>query len=77
MKNYDFWHINRCRVNSKGSNGLNFEWNYTQLKVKPGTVEKNESTMGLPAGVEPIREGDAGAMLSPLSEVPKIVIDLP
>ena len=32
---------------------LNFEWNYTQLKFKPGTVEKNESTIDPPAGIEP------------------------
>ena len=39
---------------SKGSKGLNFEWNYTQLKFKPGTVEKNESTIGPPTGIEPM-----------------------
>ena len=27
-----------------------YEWNYTQLKFKPETVGKNESTIGLPAG---------------------------
>ena len=32
--------------------GINFEWNCTQLKFKPGTVEKNESTLGPPAGIE-------------------------
>ena len=38
---------------SKGSKGLNFEWNYTQLKFKPETVEKNGSTISPPAGIEP------------------------
>ena len=39
--------------NYNGSKGLNFEWNYTQLKFKQGTVEKNESTIGPPAGIKP------------------------
>ena len=38
---------------SQVSKDLNFEWNYTQLKFKLGTVKKNESTIGLPAGIEP------------------------
>ena len=33
--------------------GLIFECNDTQLEFKPGTVEKNESTIGSPAGIEP------------------------
>ena len=33
--------------------GLNFEWNYTQLEFEPGTVEKNESTIGHPAAIAP------------------------
>ena len=37
----------------KGSIGLNFEWYHAQLKFKPGAVEKNESTIVLPAGIEP------------------------
>ena len=40
-------------MNSKISKDLNFEWNYTQLKFKPETAEKNESTIGPPAGIEP------------------------
>ena len=39
--------------NYKGLKGLNFEWNHSQLEFKPGTVEKNESTIGPPAGFEP------------------------
>ena len=31
--------------------GLNFEWNYTKLKFKPGTVDKNESNVVPLAGV--------------------------
>ena len=31
----------------------NFKWNNTQLKFKPRTVEKNESTIGPPAEMEP------------------------
>ena len=46
------WHFTQCRINSKGSNGLNFEWNVTQLTFKPGRAEKNESTIGPPAGIE-------------------------
>ena len=46
------WRFTRCRINSKGSKGLNFDWNHTQLKFKPGTVEKNESTIGPPARIE-------------------------
>ena len=44
---------NEMMVNFKGSIGLNFEWNYTQLKFKPRTVEKNESIISPPAGIEP------------------------
>ena len=40
------WHLTRCGINSKDSMGLNFDWNHTQLKFKPGTVEKKESTIG-------------------------------
>ena len=32
---------------------MHFEWDYTQLKFKPGTVEKNESTTGPLAGIKP------------------------
>ena len=49
---------------SKGSKSLNFEWNHTQLKFKPGTVEKNE--IGPPAGIN-LRFRDAGAMLLQMS----------
>ena len=38
---------------SRSLKGLNFEWNHTQLNIKPGTVEKNESTIGPLAGIEP------------------------
>ena len=48
-----FCHLTRCRMNSTGSKGLCFVWNYTQLKFKLGTGEKNESTISLPAGIEP------------------------
>ena len=41
---------------------LNSSENLTHLKFKPETVEKNVSTIGLPAGIEPIRLCDAGAM---------------
>ena len=51
--NYDFCYFTRCTLNSKGSKELNFERNYTQLKFKQGTVEKNWSTIGLLAGIEP------------------------
>ena len=41
-------------ANSKGIlNGLNFEWNHTQLNFKPGTIEKNESFIVPPTGIEP------------------------
>ena len=30
-----------------------FQWNFTQLELKPGTVEKSESIIGPPAGIEP------------------------
>ena len=33
----------------KASKCLNFEWCYTQLKFKPGAVEKIESNIGSPA----------------------------
>ena len=36
-------------------------------KFKSGTVERNTSTMGPPAGLEPIRLCDAGAMILSLS----------
>ena len=36
-------------------------------KFKSGTVERNTSTMGPPAGIEPIRLCDAGAMILSLS----------
>ena len=54
---YDFWLSTRCVINSKGLffKNLNFEWNYSQLKFKPGTVEKNKSTIGSLAGIEPIK----------------------
>ena len=36
------------KIISKGANNLNFDWDYTQLKFKPGTVKKKESsTIGL------------------------------
>ena len=47
------WHFTRCKINSKGLKGLNFEWNHTQLNFKPGTFEKNESTICPPAGIVP------------------------
>ena len=50
---YDFWDFTQCRIVSKVFKDLNFEWNYTQLKFKPGTAEKNESTIGPTAGIEP------------------------
>ena len=34
-------------MKTKGSKSFNFEQNYTQLKFKPGAVEKNESTTEL------------------------------
>ena len=44
-----------------------FEWNIIHIsKFKPGTVEKNSSTIGPPVGIE-LRLCDAGAMLLPLS----------
>ena len=42
------WHFTQCRIR-----GLNFKWNHTQLKSKPGTIEKNVSTIGPSAGIEP------------------------
>ena len=36
----------KLMYNPNGSKNLNFEWNHTQLKFKPETVEKNESTIG-------------------------------
>ena len=33
-------------------NSLNLEWNYTQFKFIPGTVEKNETSFGPPAGIK-------------------------
>ena len=46
------WNFTRCGINSKGSKGLDFEWNYAQLKFKPGTVKENKSTIGLMAEIE-------------------------
>ena len=54
-------------LSSKGSKGLNFERNHTQFKFKLRTVEKNQSTIGLLAGIELTLLHDVGAMLLPLS----------
>ena len=48
-------HFIRCRINFLGSRGLHFERNYAQVKLKPGTPKENESTVGPPAGIEPLR----------------------
>ena len=54
------------KINSKGSKGLNFERNYTQLKFKPETVEKM-SQLSILRQESNLRFCDAGAMLLPLS----------
>ena len=56
MKNFHMkWNISYMKLNYhiwKALKGFSFEWNYAQLKFKPGTVEKNESTIG-PTGPFP------------------------
>ena len=52
---------------SEGSKGLNFAGNCTQLKFKPGTVEKNEPTIVSPAGIEPtllrLKKGEGNSIM--------------
>lgn len=40
------WHFNQRGKDSEGSKGLYLEGNHTQLKFKPRTVAKNETTVG-------------------------------
>ena len=38
------------KLHLRNTKGFSFEWNHTQLKFKPGTVEKNESNICPPQG---------------------------